>query len=92
MTKMSEGLSMATMARAASCSFSQVLPRLRMLTPSARRLYTYCSIWKLTFSEPRWVVATNILVMSSSLRDRISKPPDMLTWKELRTSRCRWEF
>lgn len=44
MTNTSAGFSIATTARAASTSFSQVRRRLITWVPSARRLYTYVSI------------------------------------------------
>uniref|UniRef100_A0AAG5DIL0 Uncharacterized protein n=1 Tax=Anopheles atroparvus TaxID=41427 RepID=A0AAG5DIL0_ANOAO len=72
------GCSTLAMQRAASSSFSYVRPRLMMCTPSVRRLYTYCSIWKFTEVLPMCVVAANILVTSSSLRERTSRFPDIV--------------
>ena len=54
------------MALAARTSFSQVFFRLMMLTPSVFFLKMYCSIVVSLLSDPMWVVAANILVMSSS--------------------------
>ncbi|KAF3846841.1 hypothetical protein F7725_003919 [Dissostichus mawsoni] len=61
MTHTSAGFSMATMALAASRSFSQVFFRLTMYTPG-----TYWSIWKSKLVPPRWVDAARNLRTSSS--------------------------
>merc|ERR1740137_208716 len=73
------GFSMAAMARAASRSFSQVFFRLMTLTPLVLFLKTYCSMVVSLLSDPIWVVAANILVMSSSVIAKQSRPPDILS-------------
>merc|ERR1719348_465472 len=77
-TNTSWGFSTAAMARAASRIFSQVFFRLMMLIPSFFFLKMYCSIVFSLLSEPIWVVAASILVMSSSVIARLESPPDIL--------------
>ena len=60
------GFSTAAMALAARINFSQVFFKLMMLMPSVFFLKMYCSIVVSELSDPMWVVAASILVMSSS--------------------------
>ena len=62
------GFSTAAIALAARTNFSQVFFRLMMLMPSVFFLKMYCSIVVSLLSEPMWVVAASILVMSSSCK------------------------
>ena len=66
-TNTSWGFSIAAIARAASSNFSQVFLMLMMLIPSVFFLKMYCSMVVSLLSDPIWVVAANILVMSSSV-------------------------
>merc|ERR1719470_662421 len=77
-TYTSWGFSMAAIARAARRSFSQVFFRMMML-PLVFFLKIYCSIVVSLLSDPIWVVAANILVMSSSVIARQPRPPDIVT-------------
>merc|ERR1719266_585327 len=70
--------STAAMARAASRIFSQHFFRLMMLIPSFFFLKMYCSMVVSELLDPMWVVAANILVMSSSVIARAECPPDIL--------------
>merc|ERR1719154_745733 len=84
------GFSTAAMARAASRIFSQVFFRLMMLIPSFFFLKMYCSMAVSELEDPRWVVAANILVMSSSVQARAECPPDIFNhdfFFELRKNR-----
>ena len=51
-------------------------------SPSGLRLKTYCSIWKSTLVDPKWELQARNLTTSSSLRERTSRPPDivLLIW------------
>merc|ERR1719440_1970439 len=77
-TNTSWGFSTAAIALAARTNFSQVFFRLMMLMPSVFFLKMYCSIVVSLLSEPMWVVAASILVMSSSVIARAVSPPDIV--------------
>ena len=62
----SAGFSIVAMVLATRMRFSQVILRLMMWTPSILLLKMYCSIVVSLFSDPMWVVAANLLVISSS--------------------------